>query len=271
MTFRTFLFSFFFLCIPAFSSPLEKYYQYLDEYGDAFAKKGSFRQGEMQVIANLDEALFAQDQYLHFFLKRGMEPSIAEQRSQLGIIAEDSRWMWIRDPLILPNGEMTGYNRFMPKSTLKGDLPVSVLALNENKEVLVLVIFRHATRDWEIEAPRGGCNSNETSLEAAARELREETGYEPKSLEFLTTIATDSGILSNSLNLFVATGLEQKNIEREDEEAIIECLFLSKNELKEAFSKGYLDLCIKDQKIRAYCRDSFLASSLLIAEYKNLL
>ncbi|MDE3046320.1 MAG: NUDIX hydrolase [Verrucomicrobiota bacterium] len=152
-----------------------------------------------------------QDKYYHEFLRKGCSPSVANEYSRVGVVAEDRYWIWFRDPLILPNGKTTAYNRFFPKSGLNGVAGVSVMGISKEGKVLVNLIFRHATREWEIELPRGGRGKNETAEEAAFRELAEETGIRGETALKIASIASDSGILSNVLDIFVVKDFHFSN------------------------------------------------------------
>ena len=59
---------------------------------------------------------------------------------------------------------------------------VMVLALTESNEVILVEQFRPAIGQSTLELPAGAVDPHETPLEAAARELHEETGYVCKSL-----------------------------------------------------------------------------------------
>lgn len=71
--------------------------------------------------------------------------------------------------------------------------------------------FRHTTLAETLEFPRGGAFADETHLEAAARELAEETGHvvQPERGIDLGPIWPDTGILRSDVRaaLFTITGL----------------------------------------------------------------
>jgi ADP-ribose diphosphatase len=249
---------------------IEKYLDYL--HFSNIGRIGDFNQQEMQIVDDYNAIYGIQQKYYNEFIAKGCNHFDAERYSRVGVVEEDKYWIWFRDPLILPNGKTTAYNRFFPKSGLNGSAGVSVMGISQQKEILVNVIFRHATREWEMELPRGGREKDETSKQAALREFKEETGITAKKAFKIGSIASDSGILANVLDIFVTQELSNpKNTKREDCEIIHECLFISKNEIKKAFVDGFTFLEINKKKVKVFCRDPFLASALLIAETKEIL
>lgn len=247
-----------------------KYLEYLSS--SQIGKKGTSTKGEMQIIDTYEEILHVQHKYYNEFLQKGFSPIEAEKYSRVGVVTEDRYWIWLRDPIILPNGKTTAYNRFLPKTGLNGAAGVSVMAVTQDNTILVNIIFRHATREWELELPRGGREKNETSQQAALRELAEETGIQGKNAYKLASIPTDSGILAQALDIFVVDAFSVSNeLNREDCEAIHDCIFLSKEQIKQAFVDGYLCINMHGKTIKVLCRDPLFGTALLIAETKGIL
>ena len=85
---------------------------------------------------------------------------------------------------------------------------VAVLALNDRGEVLMIRQYRHPVREFLWEIPAGLLDvSGESKAEAAVRELVEETGYQPKSIEPLIDFYTTPGGNSEMISVFLARDL----------------------------------------------------------------
>jgi nicotinamidase/pyrazinamidase len=89
-----------------------------------------------------------------------------------------------------------------------------ILAVTAEQKVLLVEQYRIPVHARTIELPAGIIgdepgSSNETHAEAARRELLEETGYDAEQVEALTTGPACSGITSERVTLFRATGLRR--------------------------------------------------------------
>jgi len=82
---------------------------------------------------------------------------------------------------------------------------VSVVALTQNDELVLVRQYRPAVEERTLELPSGHVDPGETPIAAATRELMEETGYVADKIEEIGVIRPDTGRLSNRLWCFFAT------------------------------------------------------------------
>ena len=83
-----------------------------------------------------------------------------------------------------------------------------VIAAEKDNKILMVKQFRYPAQDVLYELPAGKLDkANESILDAAKRELEEETGYNAKSWESLGFIWTSPGFCNEKLYLFKATDL----------------------------------------------------------------
>ncbi|MGH7176707.1 MAG: NUDIX hydrolase [Tepidisphaeraceae bacterium] len=97
---------------------------------------------------------------------------------------------------------------------------VVVLPLLADDNVVLIRNKRHAVNQILIELPAGTLDRNELPMNAAGRELLEETGYLAGKIQPLATFFTSPGILSEKMFAFVARDLEKKHQSLEEGEEI---------------------------------------------------
>lgn len=82
-----------------------------------------------------------------------------------------------------------------------------VICAIKGTKILMVKQYRYATHSVQTELPAGRLERGEDPLEAAKRELREETGYLAKNWKSLGYIFTTFGICDEKLYLFKADDL----------------------------------------------------------------
>ncbi len=100
--------------------------------------------------------------------------------------------------------------------------PGSVVILPHYPDGSLLLVrqYRHAARQslWELTA--GTLDPGENPLNAARRELLEETGYVARSWKHLFDFYPSPGLLGERMHLFEARGLERRKARPEADERI---------------------------------------------------
>ena len=95
-----------------------------------------------------------------------------------------------------------------------------VVAVDAQMRVLLVRQFRSAVGVELLELPAGGIDAGESPLQAAQRELREETGYAAAELRELGSYYASPGVLSEQMFAFLATGLSEASLPADDDEYI---------------------------------------------------
>jgi len=80
--------------------------------------------------------------------------------------------------------------------------------------------YRHAAADRLWELPAGSLDPGEEPLRAAKRELLEETGYSAAKWQKALYFFVSPGFLTESMHVFLATGLKKGQAQPEEDERI---------------------------------------------------
>jgi ADP-ribose pyrophosphatase len=82
-----------------------------------------------------------------------------------------------------------------------------MMAMDERRRVLLVRQFRLPARQYLWELPAGKLDEGETPLQAAKRELQEETGYRAKTWKKLASYYPSPGFLAEKMTIYLATDL----------------------------------------------------------------
>lgn len=110
---------------------------------------------------------------------------------------------------------------------------VTVLPVTKEGKIILVKQYRYALGVWSYELPGGIMDPHETDpVEAAKRELLEETGYTCEQIGQTAIVATNPATQNNRMYCYLATGCELTHATAFDENEEIELMLVSMDELK---------------------------------------
>jgi ADP-ribose pyrophosphatase len=228
---------------------------YLSDLPEQFRYLGDHRLGEIE-IATDSEVIEAVQTKLQSKISTSKFSTL--QGNETGIVFEDDYILVIRDPVIFKNGRTGTYLRIVERASLTGKAGVVMLPVRENL-VYLNKIFRHATRQWELECPRGYREESQTLEEAVKIELLQELGLEIDTVHNLGEIYSNTGLLAGSAqSYFVRLKPGDAAPCPEEGESISETVKLTFQEVKAKIRSGEI-------------RDGFTLSVLQLAQAHDLL
>jgi ADP-ribose pyrophosphatase len=114
-----------------------------------------------------------------------------------------------------------------------------MMAVDERGRILLVRQYRLPARAMMWELPAGRLDPGEKPLQAARRELVEETGYRARKWKKLLTLYPSPGYVSEKMTVFVATGLIKGDAQPMEDERI-ECRWFTPRELEHMIRVGRL-------------------------------
>ncbi len=105
------------------------------------------------------------------------------------------------DIVLLPNGKTAGRELVLHSGG------VGIIALDDENNVCMVEQYRKPYDEVVLEVPAGKLEAGEDPLDAAKRELSEETGYTAEKFTFLGNCYPSPGYCSEIIHLYLAENL----------------------------------------------------------------
>lgn len=151
------------------------------------------------------------------------------------IIGSKSLYPGIRlDTCELPNGHV------LDAHLLDYDDEIMVFALTGDQEVVLIRQYRHGVQKVILELPGGSVDDGESALEAAKRELMEETGYASDIFIEVGCISPNPAIYTNKIYSFLAMDVEQTGKQRAYDAEMSEVVLTPLEEMLAMAQRGEL-------------------------------
>jgi ADP-ribose pyrophosphatase len=169
------------------------YRRMIEKYPDLFRNPPG---AAFEILLDEADIQRAEQRMAELLGKAGAPP----EWSRVGIAFRDQYVLILRDAVRYIDGSLGTYIRAVEPSPASPG--VVVLPLWQGK-VLIIRHFRHATRSWHLEIPRGAGLALD-ARESAQRELAEEIGASGVRLIELGEIYPDTGLTNSRVALFYA-------------------------------------------------------------------
>ncbi len=137
-----------------------------------------------------------------------------------------------KEKLELPDGQQIDWIRFGDDGAV-----VTVLAQREDKKFLITKEYSYPNPDLIYDLPGGFSDANEELLEAARREMIEETGFKPGQLELLGNYLSDRRRSRRRVYCYLGTELTEEYLPKDLGEHI-EINWLTADEIEQLIAEG---------------------------------
>lgn len=144
-----------------------------------------------------------------------------------------------RDRLLHPRGHELDYFVVRARREAAGIVAVEGGGPEGGGRILLAQQWRHTVQKLMWEVPAGGIDAGETPAAAAARELREETGYEVDHVKPLYRYHPAVGSTTHTFHLFAGRGLRQ--VGRPDANEIHAVRFFDRAEVETMIDRNEIE------------------------------
>lgn len=160
---------------------------------------------------------------------------LSSDYATVGVVYEDQYIYVLRDAVKFPDGTLGTYIRMIHKTYDHA----GVVVIPTNLSGIYLIRhFRHATRRWHWEVPRGFASSSDPASTVIS-ELEEEIGAKTNEIRRLGSFYPDSGLMSSVVHAYSASVEVGDTVDKS--EPISEIRHVNWTELSEMIANGAID------------------------------
>ncbi len=118
---------------------------------------------------------------------------------------------------------------------------INIVALTEDGKFIMVRQHRLGTDEMTLETTAGVMEQGEDPVEAARRELSEETGYEPSSMTLMKTLTANPAIMNNRIHFFLATGCRKVSGQNLDHAEDIDVELYTRQQILDMMQDGRIN------------------------------
>ncbi len=165
-------------------------------------------------------------------------------------------WLTARkDTVILPDGKVMDDYYVLEYPTW-----INVIAITKDGRFVMVEQYRHGLRDVFTELCAGVVEDNETPIDAAKRELREETGYTGGQWRLLNKLSQNPSACTNYTYCFLAEGVEKTDSQHLDATEDIAVRLLAEREVIDLLKEDKIKQSLMAAPLWHYFADKFVAA-----------
>lgn len=172
------------------------YSKLISEYPKLFSNQSA----GIRIISNAYEIAEWQKRRRDQLIQSG-KPS---EWADIGVVLDDPYFLVLRDLVEFPGGFRNGYVRLYSRAYLESGAAIVVILPEMDGKLLLIHQYRHATRLWHWEIPRGFGEPGVDARTQAINELREEVNGNVSEIVDLGMMYHNAGLDGNPTNLFYA-------------------------------------------------------------------
>lgn len=115
---------------------------------------------------------------------------------------------------------------------------VAILARRPDGKFVLVKQYRKAAEEALVEVIAGGLEKGEDPVDGVKRETAEETGYDVKSIEYLTTIICTPGYCEERIHLYFAELSDKPHAQDQDPDENVYPVVMSADEIEAGIRDG---------------------------------
>lgn len=114
-----------------------------------------------------------------------------------------------------------------------------IIPITSNNEVIFIKQFREAINEEALELPAGLIEKGEKPIEAARRELEEETGIICNKIEYVTEYYSSAGFTDEKVHVFVAKNFQEGKFKLDEDEDITDIVKIPLEKCRDLLKEGF--------------------------------